>query len=77
MIMQDIERDPQFDYEVAQIPENRARNRFGNIFPCMYNYCMNDWLTHTCILTMCWTYLSLSYTNIHTCDIFFQMISTE
>ena len=36
MYMQDIDRDPQFDYEVAQITENRARNRFGNIFPCTY-----------------------------------------
>jgi hypothetical protein len=31
---QAIERSPQSDYTVAQIPENRARNRFRNIFPC-------------------------------------------
>ena len=35
-VLQDIDRNPQFDYEVAKIPENRARNRFGNIFPCTY-----------------------------------------
>ena len=32
--IQTVERSPQADYEVAMIPENKLRNRFGNIFPC-------------------------------------------
>ena len=33
-LLKAIEKSPQSDHEVALIPENRARNRFGNIFPC-------------------------------------------
>jgi hypothetical protein len=36
-LMQAIEKSPQSECEMAQIPENRARNRFGNIFPCKHS----------------------------------------
>ena len=34
LFSQAIERSPQADYDTAKIPKNKARNRFGNIFPC-------------------------------------------
>ena len=60
--VQDIDRDPQFDHEVAQVPENRARNRFGNIFPCTYKEkqlleCSYAWLVS-------WSYKAL-YEILH------------
>ena len=33
-LFQTIDKSPQSSCEVAKIPQNRARNRFGNIFPC-------------------------------------------
>ena len=39
--IQALKRSPQADCEVAKIPENEARNRFTNIFPCKgYILCM-------------------------------------
>ena len=34
MHIQAIERAPRVDHEVAKVSQNRARNRFANIFPC-------------------------------------------
>ena len=36
IIQQTIEKSPQSEHEVALVLENKARNRFANIFPCTY-----------------------------------------
>ena len=38
-VNQSIDKAPQVEFSTAVIPENRAKNRFGNIYPCMcYDY---------------------------------------
>ena len=64
--MQDINREPQFDYEVAQIPENRARNRFGNIFPCTYRT-KGEKQSHECWLCTVYAWLILSNRSLDLC----------
>ena len=43
-LLQSIEKSPQAEYNIAQIPENKARNRFANIFPC-------EWITIAVIIS--------------------------
>ena len=49
-VNQSIDKAPQVEFSTAVIPENRAKNRFGNIYPCMcydYNFdCLLDVLTN-------------------------------
>ena len=40
-LFQTIDKSPQSSCEVAKIPQNRARNRFGNIFPCKLYITLN------------------------------------
>ena len=49
--LQTIEKSPQADHDIALIPQNRARNRFGNIFPCKHTTLELN--VHGCIQELC------------------------